>query len=779
MSTNTACTLSQTSDGRGSLTAEQHEQLHRLLQRHWGYTEFRALQLDAVSACLAHRDSLTILPTGAGKSICFQLPALMCEGTALVVSPLIALMKDQVDALRRRGIAAEFVNSSLTSREREQVMRQMSDGKLKLLYIAPERLMLDNTLAYLAKQKLSFIAIDEAHCISAWGHDFRPDYGKLGELKDRLSNLAIHCFTATASPRVREDIVSQLKLRDVQQSIADMDRPNLMYRMIPAIDRFEQICRIVDHYPKQSGIVFCLTRKETERLAEDLRNKGYNAAAYHAGFEMSQRKRVQELFLRGQVDVIVATIAFGMGIDKPDIRFVIHNSLPQTIEHYLQECGRAGRDGLPSECVILYRGADRVQRITLSDGDSSERLEVVRQDIHRMANFAVGMSCRRKTLLASMGQMFEHTHCGACDNCLQHVPLLDSSGPVIIALLNAVLDTGERSGSKSVRQQARQWSVGTEPGAPNSKSKKFAALQGYTDIELEDFIEQILGHGLLRSDGAFCVLKLTAAGRKALQDNKCQLPLLNRFAKPSPMQLGQWEPAKECDLELFRGCLKKLSVGEGASRVPLPRSFAWQLASVRPTDLAAWEKAYLRSSANPQSVSSRLEPDDVKWIERICDWMQDYCQKNRLASNQDPWQNFINGLPAENETPESVERLRLNSASLRVFPFLDSGMSIQEVANASGLATSTVFKHLEKYIEARNVSDCSTWVPQEAIVAIEAAIAIVGNEKLKPIFDQLQEKYSYEHIRAVAAAFKVRQRSGSLLAVANHSSFDETSMKTE
>lgn len=396
-----------------------------------------------------------------------------------------------------------------------------------------------------------------------------------------------------------------------------------------------------------------------------------------------------------------------------------------------------------------------------------------------MANFAAGMSCRRKTLLASMGQMFEYTHCGACDNCLQHVPLLDSSEPVIIALLNAVLDTGERSGSKNVRQQARQWSVGAEPEKPNPKANKFAALQGFTDIELEDFIEQILGHGLLRSDGAFCVLKLTAAGRKALQDNKCQFPLLNRFAKPSPMQLGQWEPAKECDLELFRVCLKKLSVGEGSSTVPLPRSFAWQLASMRPTDLVAWEKAYLRSSANAQSISSRLRPDDVKWIERICEWMRDYCQRNRLASNQDPWQNFIHGLPAENETPQFAEKMRLNSTSLRLFPFLDSGMSIQEVANASGLATLTVFKHLEKYIEARNVIDCSTWVPHEAIHAIEAAIAIVGNEKLKPIFDQLQGKYSYEHIRAVAAALNVRQRSGSLLAVANHSSFEETSAKTE
>jgi ATP-dependent DNA helicase RecQ len=761
----------------GGWPTERLQELKMLLQKYWGYSEFRPFQIESISACLAHRDSLTILPTGAGKSICFQLPALAMEGTALVVSPLIALMKDQVDALQRKGIAAAFVNSSLTSRERDKVIAQMSEGKLKLLYIAPERLMLESTLRYLSQQKISFIAIDEAHCISGWGHDFRPDYRKLGELRLRLKDLPIHCFTATASPRVREDIVVQLKLRDVQKLVADMDRPNLLYRMIPAIHRIDQICQIIDHYPKQSGIVFCLSRKDTERFAADLRHRGYNAAAYHAGFDMQERRRVQERFLSGQIDVIVATIAFGMGIDKSDIRYVIHNSLPQSVEHYVQEIGRAGRDGLPSECVILYRSADRSKRISLADSETRERADLVRNEIHHMANFAAGRGCRRKTLLATMGQSFKYSNCGACDNCLKHVPELQESESVILSLLSFVKERGENYGSKYIRGVARNAAspLQTDKAYSSPALQENGDLSRFSDIELEDYIEQILSLGLLASSGSYGILKLTPSGRKTLRDGKCHLRLLNRFSKPSPIQLGNWRPAEDCDKDLFQICLKKL-----ACPIPsvqsLPKSFAWHLASYRPTaphTLRDWLKEHqvdhswnLVEDSDMADHSNLESVDSDNWLQRICSWMQDYCHKNALSTNQNRWAEFLTSLPHENEVADQMKRLRLNSAAVRNFPFFDAAKSISEIHFITGLSESTISVHLCNYIEARNLSDCSTWVPHPAIAAIEAAITLTGNERLRPIFEHLESKYSYNEIRIVSACYNEKQRSKSLLSVA-------------
>lgn len=764
-----------------ALSVEQMSQLHQLLEKYWGYKEFRDLQLEAIAACLAKRDSLTVLPTGAGKSICFQLPALVLDGTAIVVSPLIALMKDQVDALRRRGIAAEFVNSSLTSREREKVMKQMSNGEIKLLYIAPERLMLDATLRFLSHQKLSFIAVDEAHCVSVWGHDFRPDYRKLGELKGRLDNASIHCFTATASPRVRDDIIAQLKMRDVHKAIADMDRPNLMYRMLPAIDRLQQISQIIDHYPKQSGIVFCLTRKDTENLASDLRQRGYNAAAYHAGFEMAERKRVQERFLRNQVDIIVATIAFGMGIDKPDIRFVIHNSLPQSMEHYLQECGRAGRDGLPSECVILYRGGDRIKRIALSESEPSNRLPIISRDIHQMANFAAGSECRRKSLLASMGQAFEHSNCGACDNCLKQVPTLTDSESVILGLLQVVRDIGVNRGSKFVRQKARSSTQPTEswgslPGKNVAVHDRTTPLKIYTDLELEDFIEQMQSLGLLENDGTRCVLKLSALGRRTLEEGRCSRLLLQRFDKPSPIQLGQWQPALGYDAELFRIFTTKMAIGRGTRNANsrstlngqelqkfLPRSFAWQLATIRPTEPTAW-KQWLSPKLIVANDSEQEQLVLVQQaVEETCAWMREYCKNNQLSTDQYRWEEFVNGLASEKDVAKSVERLRQNSAASRVFPYFDSGMSISECAAISGIAIETAAKYLSNYIEARQITDCTTWIPVQVVEAIESVIIKLGNDRLKPIFEHLEGKYSYGQIRVVSSCFNMKQRSGSLL----------------
>jgi ATP-dependent DNA helicase RecQ len=732
---------------------EQFESITQLLQKHWGFSQLRDLQLESMSACLTRRDSLTVLPTGAGKSICFQLPALIMEGTAVVVSPLISLMKDQVDGLKKRGIAAAFVNSSLTPSERQGVMEQLTSGKLKLLYIAPERLMLEATLRFLARQKLSFIAIDEAHCVSGWGHDFRPEYRELGSLKQHLPEVALHCFTATASPRVRQDIVKQLKLQNASTFVADMDRPNLFYRAIHAIDRTKQICQIIDHYPKQSGIIFCLSRKDTERLAGDLRLRDYNAVAYHAGLGASERKGVQDAFVANKVDVIVATVAFGMGIDKPDIRFVIHNSIPQSIENYLQECGRAGRDGLPSECVIFYRGGDRLARLRLTDDEAANRVDAVRADIHGMADFAASTTCRRKLLLASMGQRSVTERCGACDNCLSHSPPVGQSDSIVLLLLEAVKQTGQYYGSKYVREVVRGDANDVVRRRGHYDLACFGSLKSHSDLQLEDWLEQLQANHLLASKSQYGTLQLTGGGEAVLGKRQPACPLLDRFSTPNPLQITTWNPSEYCDPQEFKRWVVQIAA-DTELRAHLPPSIAWEFTNRRPHSKADFEQISQLGKAIPSTVFQRLVEIAAPTEAGL-----------PKVSFQDPWGAFVATLPDTIESPEKMVESRVSNSALRIFPLFDTGMSIHDVAANSGLAISTVTGHLNRYLEIRNITDCSTWVPNNKIKSIEEAIRIVGNELLKPIFEYLQGAYSYDDIRLVCTTYGNRQ-SGSLLATA-------------
>ena len=334
------------------------ETLLEALQKWWGYDSFRPLQQPAMQAVMRHQDSVVVLPTGGGKSLCFQAPATCMDGLGLVVSPLISLMKDQVDALRSCGIAAAYVNSTLSADERRSVADQVDAGTLKLLYIAPERLVDAKTIDFLKAANLSMVAIDEAHCISAWGHDFRPEYRQLRLLKEKFPNIGVHAYTATASERVRHDIAEQLQLDSPEILVGNFDRPNLIYRVLPIHNRYGQVTQIVQNHPGDAGIVYFISRKEVDKMAATLAGVGCKAAPYHAGMEAADRKRNQEAFINEEVDVIVATVAFGMGIDKSNVRYVVHAGMPKSLEHYQQESGRAGRDGLEADCTLLFSGGD-------------------------------------------------------------------------------------------------------------------------------------------------------------------------------------------------------------------------------------------------------------------------------------------------------------------------------------------------------------------------------------------------------------------------------------
>lgn len=393
--------------------------MRNLLKTHFGYETFRPLQEEIIKTVLEKKDALVLMPTGGGKSLCYQVPALMLDGITLVISPLIALMKDQVDTLTANGIAAAYLNSTLRPDEIDSVQARAISGELKILYLAPERLALPAFQMVLQKLKIDLIAIDEAHCISEWGHDFRPDYRNLKELRRAFPSVPVMALTATATPRVREDIVKQMSMEAATVFLSSFNRPNLHYHVRSKKNAFQQLVQLLKPLKDQPAILYCFSRKDTEALAEDLREAGFQALPYHAGLSPEVRKRTQEKFMRDEVPVIAATIAFGMGIDKPDVRLVVHMDLPKTIESYYQETGRAGRDGLPSDCVFFYSYGDKhKQEYFINVMNDKAEQDLARKKLAQMLAYSEAKTCRRQHLLRYFGETWEESTCDACDNCV-------------------------------------------------------------------------------------------------------------------------------------------------------------------------------------------------------------------------------------------------------------------------------------------------------------------------------------------------------------------------
>ena len=395
------------------------------LKKYFGYETFRPLQKEIIERVLAKEDCVVLMPTGGGKSLCFQLPALIQDGITVVISPLISLMKDQVDALLMGGIKAALINSSLTQIEIEKVIQDAKRGEIKILYIAPERLALRDFEQILHTLPVSLFAIDEAHCISEWGHDFRPEYRNLNVLRKNFPHIPLIALTATATEKVREDIVRQLHIEKSQIFVSSFNRQNLSYEVLPKKDSFGSILELLREVPGESVIIYCFSRKDTETLVQKLNERGYNAAPYHAGLTAQKRGENQERFIRDEINIMVATIAFGMGIDKPDVRLVIHHSLPKSIEGYYQETGRAGRDGLPARCVLFFSYADKFKHEffirTIRDEDEKEQTQ---QNLEQVVSYGNLKKCRRKFLLNYFNEHYEEMNCGNCDLCVPRAPLI-------------------------------------------------------------------------------------------------------------------------------------------------------------------------------------------------------------------------------------------------------------------------------------------------------------------------------------------------------------------
>jgi ATP-dependent DNA helicase RecQ len=514
--------------------------LDAVLERYWGYTSFRPLQREAMDAVLARRDSLVVMPTGAGKSLCFQAPALVTDGLALVVSPLISLMKDQVDTLTGNGVAAACYHSALTSDQKATVLDGLRGGRFKLLYVSPERLVGEGADGFLRRvaagaAPLAFVAVDEAHCISQWGHDFRPEYRQLARLREVFPGVSLHAFTATATARVRRDITEQLALREPLELVGSFDRPSLTYRVLPRASLRTQIVDVLRRHDREAGIIYCTSRKDVDQLTAWLQGEGRRAVPYHAGLSDDERHRSQDAFLDEHADVVVATVAFGMGIDRSDVRFVVHAGAPQSLEHYQQESGRAGRDGLEAECVLIVSGADFLKWRTLleKNGEWNDQRRQLLRDIER---YAGGVGCRHKHLLAHFGERYTKAECGACDFCLGELESV--ADPVTLArkILSCVARVGQRFGAAHVTSVLRGATSEAVTSRGHHTLSTFGLLQDQSIDDVRGYIDQLLGRGLLQQTGdQYPVLALTEDGVALLKDAGAAATLsLARQRRPDP-----------------------------------------------------------------------------------------------------------------------------------------------------------------------------------------------------------------------------------------------------
>ena len=565
--------------GQAASTSESvnaDPRIAEVLAKWWGFDQLRPLQSEAIHAALDGRDSLVVMPTGGGKSLCYQLPPLVGESTDVVVSPLVALMKDQVDALEAIGYPAAALHSGLSQDERLQIRDRLAAGELRLLFTAPERLVNTGLLDLLAQVGVKRFSIDEAHCISQWGHDFRPEYRQLALLRDRFPTASLHAFTATATPRVRDDIAAQLQLRSPDVLVGTFDRPNLCYRVVPRTDRIQQTLEILGRHAGEASIVYCISRKETERLAARLAAEGILARPYHAGLDPKERHKTQEAFARETIDVVVATVAFGMGIDRSDVRLVLHTSLPKSLEAYQQETGRAGRDGLAAECVLLYSSADvfsweslvrkSAEEAELEPDELARLVAGQTEHLHSMRRYAQAARCRHAALSEYFGQPYGTEPCGACDVCLGETESLPDGTVTAQKIISCVARVGERFGVRHVCEVLRGAKTEGIQRHGHDRLSTFGLLATLDQRAAENLTHQLLDQGLLaRSGGDRPVVMLNERSWEVLRGSRAVVLLEPRVgrAKAAKADVDDWKGVDRDLFERLRKWRRRVADGRG------------------------------------------------------------------------------------------------------------------------------------------------------------------------------------------------------------------------
>jgi ATP-dependent DNA helicase RecQ len=604
------------------------EDILATVRRYWGYTELRPLQEQAIRAGLEQRDSLVVMPTGGGKSLCYQVPPALARRTDVVVSPLISLMKDQVDGLRECGYAAAALYSGMPPEDVRRAEEQIGSGGCRLVFAAPERLLTSRFLEIVDRLRVRAFAVDEAHCISHWGHDFRPEYRRLAELRERFPKASLHAYTATATERVRADITAQLKLKNPTLLVGTFDRPNLIYRVIPRIDARAQTLEVLRRHRGQAAIVYCISRNDTQIMADFLQANRVRAAFYHAGMEADERRRTQDAFAAEEIDVVAATVAFGMGIDRSDVRCVIHAAMPKSIEHYQQETGRAGRDGLEAECVLLYSAADAlrweslIQKSALDAKEPAEVIGAARELLEHMRRLCSAAQCRHRKLSEYFGQAYSKLDCEACDVCLNEVEGLSDATVTAQKILSCVARAGERFGAAHIADillgadtdRVRRWR--------HEQLSTYGLLKGTDRKSLANMIYQLIDGGLLeRSDDEFPVLRLNQASREVLRGQRT-VRLLQPKAKVKKTRFDEksWDNVDTGLFERLRNLRREIA---GKRNVPAYVVFS---------DGTLREMARLRPGS-PHALLGIRGVGEKKFAdlgERFLEEIKNYCRAHRL-----------------------------------------------------------------------------------------------------------------------------------------------------
>ncbi len=729
-----------------------------LLKQYFGFDSFRPLQEEIIRDTLAGRDVFVLLPTGGGKSLCYQLPALVRPGLTVVVSPLIALMKDQEQALRTAGVPATFLNSSLDAAESRARLRGLHQGEYRLLYVAPERLMLDGFLETLKSWNVNCFAIDEAHCISEWGHDFRPEYRKLSELRSHFPETPIIALTATATGRVQTDIIRHLRLAEPAVYIASFNRPNLTYRVFPKENPDRQVLQFIKQHKGSSGIVYCQSRQTTENVAEYLNAQGVKARPYHAGLSADERSANQDLFIRDEIGVICATIAFGMGINKSNVRFVIHYDIPKNMEGYYQETGRAGRDGLASDCLLLFSAGDLVKQFYFIDQkpDPKER-RAAREQLERMTRYAEVPHCRRRVLLEYFGEDFAAESCGACDNCLSPRSSYDGT-EVAQKFLSCVYRIYEKSGfgvgakhvievlTGAATEKIRRWQHDelSTYGIGKDTSRKAWAVIGRELVRL----------GLLRQlSEKFSILELTQEGRRVLTERQ-KIMLTEAFIPAPSLRAEQSNPAS---LESSTGSLRRsASRNDGADYDEILferlRGVRKKLADERGVP------AYMIFSDVSLRQMSRDYPKDSNAFLRVNgvgekklrEFGPAFLAEIAVYLGENSRRDFSSRPPAERELPV---RAGLNATQRETLRRFREGASVEEIAGARGLVTGTIYGHLTEAIEGGEDIDPDRFLTPEEQRQVSGAFSKIGFASLTGVHELLGGRFNFEILKIFRAIF--------------------------
>jgi ATP-dependent DNA helicase RecQ len=716
------------------------------LKKYFGFTKFRPLQREIVEAAMHGHDVFALMPTGAGKSLCYQLPAALLPGLTVVFSPLIALMKDQVDSLQATGIPATFVNSSLSFDEQQTRIHLARSGSTKLLYIAPERLGVPGFLRSLSEMNVSLFVIDEAHCISEWGHDFRSDYRTLFQLRAHLPDVPIMALTATANARVSVDIVEQLRLREPERFTASFDRPNLLYQMWPKRGAMGQLIGYMRSRKGESGIIYCMSRKSTEKLAASLCAEGFKAEAYHAGMTAHERNRVQENFDHERTDVIVATVAFGMGIDKSNIRFVVHYHLPKSIPSYYQETGRAGRDGLPSDCILFNGPSDRDILIQLFAEKPAQEYEHAVAELDRMIKFVDAHSCRRKLLLGYFGEVYAPENCGMCDNCkTEHAASGSFDGTRVAQMfLSCLVRVKQSFGSAHVIQILVGGGARKILDFRHNLLPTYGVGKDFSKEQWNHFVDQLERQHLLQREqlnlGGIrraSVLKVTDKGWEVLRNERTVM----------------FEQPKSAERTSTADALLPVS---NQTLFDALRSLRRSLADVRKVP-----PYVLFSDATLRQMAMRLPRDGAQFRSipgigelKARDYGSEFIAEIRRFVELHPEVQ-----PSVTPIPAKAPVFKGATAELTRELF-EEGKSIEEIAKLRGKTAGTIADHLSGYITSGEIKSIDSLIPPPRMEKICTAFREIGWDTLTPVRESLGPDYSWEELKIARAFFAKREEIG-------------------